>query len=85
MPSLSGLDSAFLALETPRQPLHAAMAAVVDTSAMSEPYSFEAVRQSVRDEVGRRPLFRQRVVETPLGGLAAELAPALGELSARSG
>lgn len=67
MPTLSGLDSAFLALETPRQPLHAALAAVVDTSAMPEPYSFDTVREWAKDEVGRRPLFRRRVVEVPLG------------------
>jgi diacylglycerol O-acyltransferase len=62
-----GLDSAFLALETPRQPMHAAMAAIVDTAAMVEPYSFETALAWARDEVERRPLFRRRVAEGPLG------------------
>lgn len=65
--SLSGLDSAFLAFETSRQPLHAAVAAVVDTSAMVEPYSFERFREWTGDEVRRQPLLRRRVVEMPYG------------------
>jgi diacylglycerol O-acyltransferase / wax synthase len=65
--ALSGLDGAFLAAETSRQPLHAAMAAVVDTSAMAEPYSFERFREWTGEEVGRQPLLRRRVVELPYG------------------
>jgi diacylglycerol O-acyltransferase len=67
MESLSGLDGAFLALETPRQPLHAAMAAVVDTSGMAEPYCFETFREWAREEAERQPLLRRRVREVPFG------------------
>jgi WS/DGAT/MGAT family acyltransferase len=65
MERLSGLDSAFLSLETPSMHLHVAIAAVIDPSTMSTPYSFEDLKAFVAHRLMREPTFRRRVVEVP--------------------
>jgi diacylglycerol O-acyltransferase / wax synthase len=67
MERLSGLDSAFLAFETPSMHLHVAIAAVIDPSTMSTPYSFEDLKAFVAHRLMRAPTFRRRVVEVPFG------------------
>lgn len=65
MERLSGLDSAFLYLETPTLHMHVAMAIVLDPQTVPGGYAFE----HVRDLIGRRsksePVFRRRLVEVP--------------------
>jgi WS/DGAT/MGAT family acyltransferase len=67
MERLSGLDSAFLSLETPTMHLHVAIAAVIDTSTMSTPYSFEHLKAFVARRLMSDAAFRRRVVEVPFG------------------
>jgi diacylglycerol O-acyltransferase len=65
MERLSGLDSAFLSFETPTMHLHVAIAAVIDPSTMSTPYSFDDLKAFVAHRLMREPTFRRRVVEVP--------------------
>ena len=67
MERLSGLDSAFLSLETPTMHLHVAIAAVIDPSTMSTPYSFEHLKAFVARRLMSDAAFRRRVVEVPFG------------------
>jgi WS/DGAT/MGAT family acyltransferase len=65
MERLSGLDSAFLWSETPSMHLHVAMAAVLDTSTMPEPYSFDGLKRFVAGRLLAVPTVRRRAVEVP--------------------
>lgn len=65
MERLSGLDAAFLYLETPSLHMHVSMAAVFDPSTVPGGYSFDKVRELVSERLGRAPIFRRRVVEVP--------------------
>jgi diacylglycerol O-acyltransferase / wax synthase len=67
MERLSGLDSAFLSCETPSMHLHVAIAAVIDPSTMSTPYSFDDLKAFMAHRLMRQPTFRRRVVEVPFG------------------
>jgi WS/DGAT/MGAT family acyltransferase len=65
MERLSGLDSAFLSMETPAMHLHVALAAVLDPSTMPEPYSFDQLKGFVARRLMQAPAFRRRIVEVP--------------------
>ncbi|HEX8804961.1 MAG TPA: wax ester/triacylglycerol synthase family O-acyltransferase, partial [Acidimicrobiales bacterium] len=65
MERLSGLDSAFLSFETPAMHLHVAMAAVLDTSTMPEPYEFESFKRFVFGRLLHVPAVRRRAVSVP--------------------
>ena len=65
MERLSGLDSAFLSMETPAMHLHVAIAAVIDPTTMSTPYSFDGLKAFVARRLMAEPAFRRRVVEVP--------------------
>ncbi|HET6952265.1 MAG TPA: wax ester/triacylglycerol synthase family O-acyltransferase [Acidimicrobiales bacterium] len=65
MERLSGLDSAFLSLETPAMHLHVAIAAVIDPSTMAAPYSFEQLKEFAAERLLAHAAFRRRVVEVP--------------------
>ena len=67
MRRLSGLDAAFLVLETPGIHMHVASVAVFDPSTMEGGYSFERVRQLVEDRLHLLPPFRWRLAEVPFG------------------
>ena len=67
MERLSGLDSAFLAMETPTMHLHVAITAVVDPTTMTAPYSFTQLRSFIAGRLLAHPAFRRRVVEVPFG------------------
>lgn len=67
MERLSGLDSAFLSLETPSSHLHVAIAATIDTSTMAVPYSFERLVTIAERRLLPHAGFRRRLVEVPLG------------------
>ena len=66
MERLSGLDAAFLYMETPSLHMHVSMAAVFDPTTVPGGYSFDKVRDLVSERLARAPIFRRRVVEVPL-------------------
>ena len=65
MERLSGLDSAFLSFETPSMHLHVAMLAVVDTSTMPEPYTFDRLKEFVTGRLMHLATARRRAVQVP--------------------
>lgn len=67
MERLSGLDSAFLSMETPSMHLHVAIAAVIDPTTMAAPYSFDQLKAFVAHRLMGEAAFRRRVVEVPFG------------------
>ncbi|MGZ4713663.1 MAG: WS/DGAT/MGAT family O-acyltransferase [Acidimicrobiia bacterium] len=64
---LSGLDAAFLALETPTAHMHVVGVAVLDPSDAPEPFTVEAVRRLVEGRIRLIPALRHRLVEVPFG------------------
>ena len=66
MARLSGLDASFLYMETPSMHTHVCLAAVLDPSTMSKPYTFEAIRDRIAARVPRIPPFRRVVREVPM-------------------
>ncbi|NLE48894.1 MAG: wax ester/triacylglycerol synthase family O-acyltransferase [Sandaracinaceae bacterium] len=66
MERLSGLDASFLYLETPKQHMHVAMAAVIDPSEIPGGYSFERIQRLIASKVHLIPPLRRRLVEVPL-------------------
>jgi diacylglycerol O-acyltransferase len=65
MERLTGLDAAFLYIETPSHHMHVSMVSVFDTSTMPGGYSFEKVRAIVEERIPMIPMFRRRLVEVP--------------------
>ena len=65
MERLTGLDAAFLYLETPSHHMHVSMVSVFDTSTMPGGYSFEKVRAVIEERLPFIPMFRRRLVEVP--------------------
>ncbi len=65
MERLSGLDAAFLYLETPSLHMHVSMAAIFDPSTVPGGYSFEKLRRLVSSRLELAPIFSRRLVEVP--------------------
>ncbi|HKY16813.1 MAG TPA: wax ester/triacylglycerol synthase family O-acyltransferase [Microthrixaceae bacterium] len=65
MQRLTGVDAAFLYLETPTSHMHVAMTGIYDTSTMPNGYSFEAFRDHIGSRLHRLPPFTRRLVEVP--------------------
>ena len=65
MERLSGLDSAFLSLETPSMHLHVATLAILDTTTRSAPYDFERLKTFIGARLARLATARRRVVPVP--------------------
>ena len=65
MEQLSGLDAAFLYLETPSLHMHVSMAAIFDPTTVPGGYSFIKLRDLVSRRLERAPIFRRRLVEVP--------------------
>src|SRR5690606_32820706 len=65
MERLTGLDASFLYLETPKQHMHVAMAAVLDPAGMPGGYSFEKIQRLIASKVPLIPPLRRRLVEVP--------------------
>ncbi len=65
MERLTGLDAAFLYLETPTHHMHVAMTMVLDPSTMPGGYSFEAIKEFIASRMDRIPPFRRRLVSVP--------------------
>ena len=66
MERLTGLDAAFLYLETPTHHMHVAMTMVIDPSTMVGGYSFEKVKDFIARRLHLVPPFRRRLVNVPL-------------------
>jgi len=62
---LSGMDAAFLALETPEMPMHVVGVLVLDPSGGAD-YSAERLRQTISERLHLMPPFCRRLVTTPL-------------------
>jgi WS/DGAT/MGAT family acyltransferase len=67
MQRLTGLDAAFLALETPAAHMHVLGVAVLDPSTAPHPFSYTSVRELMESRLDLLPALRRRVVEVPLG------------------
>ena len=65
--SLSGLDSAFLSLETPSAPMNVVGTLVLDASSPSGACSYERVLRLVEERAPRLAPFRRRMVAMPFG------------------
>jgi WS/DGAT/MGAT family acyltransferase len=67
MQRLTGLDAAFLSLETPSAHMQVMGVAVVDPTTSPRGFSHEHVRELVESRLHLIPPFRRRLVEVPLG------------------
>ena len=65
MERLSGLDAAFVAMETAADHMHVMAVAVLDPSEMPERFTARTVRRLVEERLHRIPAFRRRLVEVP--------------------
>lgn len=66
MERLTGLDAAFLYLETPTHHMHVAMTMVLDPSTMPGGYSFDKIKDFIAKRLHLVPPFRRRLVHVPL-------------------
>jgi hypothetical protein len=64
---LTGLDAAFLAMETPTVFGHVGSVSVVDPSTAPEPLTLERFTRVVESRLPLVPLLRRRLVDVPLG------------------
>ncbi|MGQ0616067.1 MAG: WS/DGAT/MGAT family O-acyltransferase [Acidimicrobiia bacterium] len=67
MQRLTGLDAAFLSIETPSAPLHVAGLLVLDPAEAPGGFDFERVRAFFGSRLHLAPPFRRRAVPVPLG------------------
>jgi len=67
MERLSGVDAAFLYMETPAQHMHGVGVTIVDPSTIPGGYDFEAMRAEFVRRLMVLPGFRRRLVEFPFG------------------
>jgi diacylglycerol O-acyltransferase / wax synthase len=66
MHQLSGLDTVFLNLETNAVPMHVGGLTILDPSQAPEGFGFEAIKQLVASRLHLLPMFRRRLLESPL-------------------
>ena len=66
MQQLSGMDAAFVHLETPTTPMQVVGVIVLDTSAMDSPFDLKRLRATLEERLHLIPPFRRRLVEVPL-------------------
>ena len=67
MQQLTGLDAAFLAMETRTVFGHVGSVCIVDPSTAPEPFTLERFTRVVESRLPLVPLLRRRLVEVPLG------------------
>src|SRR4051795_12708710 len=67
MQQLTGLDAAFLAMETPSVYGHVGSICVLDPSTAPEPLTLERLTSLVQERLHLVPPFRRRLVTVPLG------------------
>ena len=66
MRQLSGLDTMFLNLETNAVPMHIGGLTILDPSTAGRDFSFEGVRRLIESRLHLLPMFRRRLVTSPL-------------------
>nr|MDJ0841285.1 wax ester/triacylglycerol synthase family O-acyltransferase [Acidobacteriota bacterium] len=66
MKPLSGLDAAFLYLESERAPMHVGGVCIVDGQTPDGPLTFEIYRKMLSERLHVSDIFRRRLVELPL-------------------
>jgi diacylglycerol O-acyltransferase len=64
---MTGLDAAFLALETPSNHMHLMAVAVLDPTDVPGGFTAATIRQLIENRLDTLPPFRRRVVRVPLG------------------
>jgi diacylglycerol O-acyltransferase / wax synthase len=67
MQQLSGLDAAFLAMETRAVYGHVGSVCILDPSTSPEPFTYERFLRLIESRLPLVPPFRRRLVEVPLG------------------
>jgi diacylglycerol O-acyltransferase len=67
MQRMSGLDAAFLYVETPTMPMHVGLVCILDPITSSEPYDYRRIHALLENEVRGQESFRKRPVEVPFG------------------
>src|SRR5439155_13127736 len=67
MQRLTGIDAAFLALETPSTHMHVMATMVLDPSDVPGGFTVESMRKLIAERLPRLEPFRRRVVEIPFG------------------
>lgn len=65
MERLSGLDAAFLSLESPVDHMHVMAVAILDPSGVPGGFNARTMRRLVGERLSRIPPFRRRLVEVP--------------------
>jgi diacylglycerol O-acyltransferase / wax synthase len=66
MRQLSGLDTMFLNLETNAVPMHIGGLTILDPASAPKDFGFEAVRRLIESRLHLLPMFRRRLVTSPL-------------------
>jgi diacylglycerol O-acyltransferase len=66
MRQLSGLDTMFLNLETNAVPMHVGGLTILDPGTAPREFGFAAVRRLIESRLHLLPMFRRRLVESPL-------------------
>jgi diacylglycerol O-acyltransferase len=66
MRQLSGLDTMFLNLETNAVPMHVGGLTILDPATAPKDFGFGAVRHLIESRLHLLPMFRRRLVESPL-------------------
>jgi diacylglycerol O-acyltransferase / wax synthase len=68
MQRLTGLDAAFLYMETPTSPMHVAALQILDPSTMPDgELDAETIKQMISERLHLAPPFRRRLAEVPFG------------------
>lgn len=67
MRQLTGLDTAFLNLETAATPLHVGSAIIIDGASAPEGWGYDAIRDLIASRLDRLPPMRWKLVEVPFG------------------
>lgn len=67
MRRLTGLDSAFLALETPTSTGHVGGLSILDPRTAPEPVDLDGLTRLIASRIDRVPVMRERLMEVPLG------------------
>ena len=67
MRQLSGLDAAFLSLETSNSTGHVGSISILDPSEMDEPFDLAHLMDMLEGRLGKIPLLRRRLKDVPLG------------------
>jgi diacylglycerol O-acyltransferase / wax synthase len=67
MQQLTGLDAAFLAMETPATYGHVGSICILDPSTAEVPLTLQEMTDLIESRLHLIPPFRRRLVEVPLG------------------